>query len=194
MSILLAALIRGFLVQTYSIPSDSMEPTLSVGDQIVVWRPAYTISGPERGDIVVFDGRGTFIPDEEVPTGLAALGSEVGSWFGLTNRNAYVVKRVIGVGGDRITCCTDGGKLVVNGEPLDEPYVQNGDVPSERDFDVTVPEGRLWLMGDHRSDSADSRAHLGDPGGGMLPAGRVVGKVTGIVLPPARFGTVKHGS
>jgi signal peptidase I len=75
----------------------------------------------------------------------------------------------------------------VDGAPLDEPYLHPGDAPSELEFDVLVPDGRLWLMGDHRSDSADSRAHLGDPGGGMVPVSRVVGRVVAVAWPVGRW-------
>lgn len=191
--IVIAVLVRGFLIQMYMIPSGSMEPTLDVGDHIVVYRQSYLTHPPRRGDVVVFDGRGTFYPNRVQPTGLKAVGSEIGSWFGLANRNVYVVKRVIGVGGDHVRCCNAAGKIVVNGHPVAEPYIMPGNAPSASKFNVEVPAGHLWLMGDHRSDSADSRAHLGDPGGGMVPDSQVVGKVVLRIWPPDRFGSVDDG-
>lgn len=193
MCVLVAGLVRGFVVQTYSIPSASMEPTLDVGDRIVVYRQSYLTHPPRRGDVVVFDGRGIFYPDIVEPTGLAAIGSEIGSWFGIAPTKEYVVKRVIGVGGDHVQCCNDAGKILVNQKPVGEPYIMPGNAPSAQRFDVRVPPGHLWLMGDHRSDSADSRAHLGDPGGGMVPDDRVVGKVVLRIWPMSRFGSVGAG-
>jgi signal peptidase I len=101
------------------------------------------------------------------------------------------VKRVIGVGGDRVACCDEAGRVTVNGVPLDEAsYLFPGDSPSDQSFDVIVPAGMLWLMGDHRSNSADSRAHLGDPGGGMVPESRVVGRVMNVLWPLNRISSV----
>jgi signal peptidase I len=134
----------------------------------------------QRGDVVVFDGRGTFAPE---PAGTVASGplgrvaSAVGGFLGVAPSERDFVKRVVGVGGDRVVCCDASGRLTVNGAALAEPYLKGGDSASDVGFDIVVPPGRLWLMGDHRSDSADSRAHLGDPGGGTVPTGRVVGKV-----------------
>jgi signal peptidase I len=156
-------LVRTFVVETYAIPSDSMEPTLKTSDRIIVDKVAP--SHVERGDVVVFDGQA----------------------FG--GATAYV-KRVIGIGGDEVSCCTDQGRLRLNGRPLDEPYVEPGDAPSDLRFDVRVPPGRLWVMGDHRSDSGDSRAHLGDPGGGMVPVGDVIGRAIWRYWPPSEFGAV----
>lgn len=161
-------LVRTFLVAPFSIPSGSMARTLQVGDRIMVDRASYRLHDIHRGDVVVFDGTDTFGGDAD-PTDY--------------------VKRVIGVGGDQVACCDDKGRLTVNGKPLDErPYLYPGDQPSELRFAIEVPDGRLWVMGDHRSDSLDSRAHLGDPGGGTVPVDDVIGRVLGIVWPLARFG------
>jgi signal peptidase I len=98
------------------------------------------------------------------------------------------VKRIIGMPGDHIVCCDRQGRLTVNGTPVQEPYVMPGDKPSELTFDVVVPQGRLWVMGDHRSDSADSRAHLGDPGGGTVRLTDVVGRAAVTYWPLSRIG------
>ena len=111
-------------------------------------------------------------------------------WLGLTGSDTTYVKRVIGLPGDTVVCCDAGGKVTVNGEPLDEPYVFPGDSPSTQNFSTLVPDGRLWLMGDHRSVSADSRSLLGAPGGGLVPLDRVIGRPVQILWPLDRFAPV----
>jgi len=171
-AVLLSAVVRSLWVDVFYIPSASMEPLFSVGDRILVSR----VEGPaRRGDVVVFDGRGSFAPLHSSPL------DDVGYWLGMGRDSTYV-KRVIGEGGDRVVCCTRD-RITVNGQPLPEPYLYPGDTPSRHGFDVTVPAGRLWLMGDHRSVSADSRALLGAPGGGMVRVDRVIGKPVQIIWP-----------
>ncbi|ATH96123.1 signal peptidase I [Dermabacter jinjuensis] len=158
--VLLAVLgVRHFVVTTYHVPSGSMAPTLNAGEYIVVDRTSRGTA--RRGDVVVFDGKG---------------------YFG--GASQYWVKRVIGVGGDRVRCCTDEGQLEVNGRPLEEPYLPDSLTrASAVDFDVAVPEGHMFLLGDSRDHSSDSRNHLGDPGGGMVPVSRTQGRVTRVVWP-----------
>jgi len=155
---------KSFLLQVYSVPSGSMSPTVIPGERIAVEKVSYDFRDPRRGDVVVFDGTGYF----RDPT-----------------PGAHVfVKRVIGVGGDRVTCCTSTGQLTVNGQVIDEQaYVGAPDVPSTMRFDVEVPPDSLWLMGDHRSASADSRVYIGSPGGGMVPVKQVIGRVFSVVWP-----------
>lgn len=170
--VLIGTGIRGFVVQRFTIPSDSMEPTLMVGDTVTVWRPDAITGTIQRGDIVVFDGRGSFI-DQAPPSPV----QKVGSWIGFGDRNVYFVKRVIALGGDRLECCDAQGRLLRNGEPLDEPYAP---LPASKEhFVVEVPAGTMWVMGDNRNDSADSRALLGRPGGGFIPLTRLIGPVIG---------------
>ncbi|MEN3585972.1 signal peptidase I [Streptomyces sp. ZYX-F-203] len=152
--------LSAFVAQPFRIPSGSMEPVLAVGDRVLANKLAYRFDDrPMRGDIVVFDGTGHF-------------------------GDGVYVKRVVGVGGDRVTCCDEEGRLRVNGRSVDEStFLHPGDSASAVDFDVRVPEGRLFLLGDHRSASRDSRDLLGSPGGGMVPADRVIGRADWIVWP-----------
>lgn len=160
--------VRHFVAETYHVPSGSMAPTLESGEYILVDRT--TRGTATRGSVVVFDGEG---------------------YFGGSSR--YWVKRVIGVGGDRVRCCTDDGQLEVNGHPLDEPYLPASlSRASAIDFDVAVPEGRMFLLGDSRNDSSDSRNHLGDPGGGMVPVERTRGHVTRVVWPLTVAREISH--
>ena len=155
-------MVRAFVIGTYVIPSDSMEPTLNATDRILVDKVARR--SVHRGDIVVFDARATFGVD------------------------AAYVKRVIGVAGDEVACCSADGRLTLNGVPMDEPYVAPGEAASATKFDAVVPPGKLWVMGDHRSDSADSRSRLGAPGGGMVPVDDVIGRAVFRYWPRLRFG------
>ncbi|SDJ71030.1 signal peptidase I [Streptomyces indicus] len=159
-------LVSRFVMQPFLIPSGSMEPTLRDGDRVLVNKLAYRFGGePGRGDVVVFDGSG---------------------YFG----NSDYVKRVGGVGGDHIVCCDEDGRIEVNGEPVEETYLHRGDAPSSVPFDVVVPDGTLFLLGDHRSDSSDSRDRLGSPGGGFLPVEQVIGRVEWIGWPVGRWADI----
>jgi signal peptidase I len=192
LALLLALLLRTFVVQSFSIPSDSMSPLLVPGERVLVWRVG---AGEEvrRGDVVVFDGTGTFADAPPDPQGLARVGAALGGLLGFRPGETDFVKRVVGLPGDRVTCCDASGRLMVDGVAVDEPYVAPGDAPSELRFDVEVPAGRLWLMGDHRSDSADSRAHLGSPGGGTIALDDVVGRVVAVTWPLRSAGSVPRG-
>ena len=183
-------LITTFLVKPFSIPSGSMENTLQVGDRVLVNRAVFKVRDIERGDVVVFDGSGSFVPPQVAPDRDPITGALVwvGQSFGLVAPDSTdFIKRVIGTGGDRVTCCDAQGQITVNGAPLVEDYLFPGDAPSLQPFDVKVPDGMLWLMGDHRSASADSRSHMGDPGGGFVPESSVVGRAMTVVWPISRI-------
>lgn len=188
----LALLIKAFLVQAFYIPSESMQDTLQVGDRVLVNRVVYHLRDIERGDVVVFNGLDSFTPEVTVtePTNpvLRLLRSVAGAFGIAPPGEKDFIKRVIGVPGDRVRCCDAEGRVTVNGVALDESeYLYPGDAPSDTPFDVEVPEDRLWVMGDHRSVSADSRAFLGDPGGGSVPADKVIGRAFVVVWPPRDF-------
>ena len=191
-ALLLMVVVRTLLVQSFYIPSGSMQPTLEPGDRILVSKLGGS-SSVHRGDVVVFDGTTTFgRPDGgSAPTGLIArtLGG-VASALSVGGNESDYVKRVVGMPGDHVVCCDQAGHLSINGRSVTEPYLHVGDDPSDLTFDVRVPAGRIWLMGDHRSDSADSRAHLGDPGGGMVRLEDVIGTAKAVYWPLNRVGSV----
>ncbi|MEO7753558.1 MAG: signal peptidase I [Terracoccus sp.] len=187
--VLAVIVVRAFVVTPFSIPSGSMEHTLLVGDRILVTRlgePGDLV----RGDVVVFDGTRAFaLP----PPDAGPLGVVVGAVQGLvgTGRSTDFVKRVIGIPGDHVRCCAPDGRLEVNDTPVSEPYLKPGEEPSLTPFDVILPADRFWVMGDNRGHSADSRAHLGQPGGGMLPGEDIIGKVWVRYWPLDRLGPVE---
>lgn len=156
--------LNAFVAQPFQIPSGSMENGLRIGDRVLVNKLAYRFGAePRRGDVVVFDGTG---------------------YFG----DADYIKRVVGVGGDHVVCCDKEGRIQVNGRSVDESsFLYPGDSPSSVDFDVAVPDGTLFVLGDHRGESSDSRDHLGSPGGGMIPVTEVIGRADWIVWPTAHW-------
>jgi len=182
-------IVRTFIGQIFVIPSGSMEPTLNPGNRVVVQKIGYNASTIQRGDIVVFDGTGSFIGYYQ-PSAL----ERVTDWFGVSHSKRFFVKRVIGLPGDHIQCCDVQGHLLINDKPLDESAILGkGVLASDMSFNVVVPAGHLWMMGDNRMYSADSRAHLGDPGGGFVPESKVVGRVVAVIWPPSQIHTVKPG-
>jgi signal peptidase I len=185
----LTLVVKSFVVQVYKIPSVSMDNTLAVGDRVLVNRLVYHFRPIARGDVIVFSGQDSWGPDAPPGPSDPVLGffQDALSDIGLYSSQTYYIKRVIGLPGDHVACCTDG-KVTVNGVPLEETsYLYPGDSPSAFSFSVVVPAGHLWVMGDHRSDSGDSRYHTEDPGDGAIPIDQVVGRAFMIIWPPSKF-------
>lgn len=187
-ALVISALVRTFLVQAFWVPSGSMEETLMTGDRILAWKPG---GEPGRGDVVVFSDPADWLADPAPVTGWRGQVASVGAFLGLmpSTTGDDLVKRVIGVAGDTVECCSKDGRIIRNGTPIDEPYVYPGDRTDQVDFKVTVPEGRVFVMGDHRSDSADSRFHLEDHDG-TVPVADVVGRAVVIMWPISRWSTL----
>jgi len=192
-ALVLSMLIKTFLVQSFYIPSGSMEDTLLVGDRVLVSKLAPGPLDVHRGDVVVFKDPGGWLQPtgDEEEAGLSRVVTDALTYVGLLPQDSgeHLIKRIIGLPGDTVECCDEQGRVSVNGVPLDEPYLAPGAEPSEMEFSVVVPEGHLWVMGDNRQNSQDSRYKQGDPGGGAIPMDNVVG-VAFVTLWPADRWTV----
>ena len=188
-ALILTILLKAFVVQVFSIPSGSMENTLLPGDRILVNKMVYRLRPIERGDIVVFSGSGSWDPPTQGPgNSFARFWDDVTGLVGIAGPGTDYVKRVIGVPGDHVVCCNALGQVTVNGVALSEKsYIYPGAAPSQIRFNITVPPGRLWVMGDNRADSDDSRYRTGDPGGGTIPESAVVGRAFLIIFPLSRI-------
>jgi signal peptidase I len=188
LGLVVAVVVRLFVAEAFYVPSGSMESTLMKDDRIIAEKVSYIHRGVERGDVIVFADPGGWLPADESkkPNSLRRFGEFVGVLP--HSSQGHLVKRVIGVGGDTVACCDKNGRLTVNGVPIDErSYLNKGAKPSEEPFKVEVPDGELWVMGDNRPLSADSRAHLGSPGGGFVPVGDVVGRACCVIWPSERM-------
>jgi signal peptidase I len=190
--LMLMLLVRGLVVQSFYIPSGSMEPTLQPADRILVNKIGVA-SSLQRGELVVFDGTHSFAglhggTRSDRGSALGSALDTVASTLSIGINESDYVKRVVGLPGDHVVCCDDKGLLTVNDVAVEEPYLYPGDKPSDLTFEVTVPAEGIWVMGDHRSDSADSRAHMGDPGGGMVRLDDVIGRAAMVYWPLDRAG------
>lgn len=198
MAMVLSLVVKTWLIQAFYIPSGSMEDTLLVGDRVVVSKLTPGPLDLARGDVVVFEDPGGWLDAVPLPerTGVGGAIHSVLVFVGLlpSESEDHLIKRVIGLPGDTVSCCEAEGRLVVNGVAIDEPYVSPGDEPSAMRFDITVPDGRVWVMGDHRSDSEDSRFHDPSQSGdeGAVPIDRVTGRAVGVVWPLERFSWLGH--
>ncbi|MEU8681358.1 signal peptidase I [Streptomyces sp. NPDC048611] len=186
----IALVLKTFLVQAFVIPSGSMEQTIKIGDRVLVDKlTPWFGSKPERGDVVVFKDPGGWLKGEQTkpPSDGGAFQpvKDAMTFIGLlpSADEQDLIKRVVAVGGDTVKCCDKQGRVTVNGKPLTEPYVHPGNPPSTLKFSVAVPTGRIFVMGDHRSDSADSRFHLDEPYRGTVSEGNVVGRAVVIAWP-----------
>jgi signal peptidase I len=186
-ALVVSLLIKTFLVQFFYIPSGSMENTLQIKDRVAVNKVPFISKSISRGDVVVFRDPANWLPEivdydtnkfvSKAKSALVAVGV-------LPNpTQQYLVKRVVGVAGDHIVCCTKDGNLTINDVEVIEPYIYAGNKPSEMKFDVVVPEGKIWVMGDHRGASSDSRYHQEDINKGFVPLSRVTGRVVAVIWP-----------
>lgn len=189
-ALVVSTALKTWVVRSFYIPSASMEDTLQVDDRIMVNQLPFV--KPTRGSIIVFDDPGQWLPPDLTNQ---YKPNPILEFVGLAPSDAgkQLIKRVIGVGGDHVECCDAQGRVSVNGKPIDEPYVKPGDSPSEIEFSVDVPPNSYWVMGDNRSNSADSRFHMNADGGPFVPADHVVGTVF-VISWPARHFTWVHAS
>ena len=190
MALALSVLLRTFVFQAFYVPSSSMEETLLINDRIIASKLSYRFGDIHRGDVIVFQDPGGWLPEPLPETGMRARINEVLKFIGVLPQNSGkdLVKRVIGVEGDHIKCCTTQGQLEINGVAVNEnAYAQSG--TDSVAFELTVPAGRVFVMGDNRNHSSDSRAHM-DVAHGTVPVENIVGQVVSLIWPFDRFGRV----
>ncbi|HSP60262.1 MAG TPA: signal peptidase I [Ornithinimicrobium sp.] len=195
-ALVLSLLIKTFLVQAFFIPSGSMEDTLQVGDRVLVTKLAPGPLDVSRGDVVVFKDPGGWLPapGPDTRSPFQRRVADVLTYVGLLPQDSgeHLIKRVIGLPGDTVECCDEQGRVLVNGVPIDEPYLAAGASPSEIDFSVELPADAVWVMGDNRQRSQDSRYQLGAPGGGTVPIADIVGVAFLTVWPVDRWTVLRN--
>jgi len=192
LALLVSLLIKSFLVQFFYIPSGSMENTLQIRDRVAVNRVPFIGNDVSRGDVIVFRDPAGWLPEASSVSGNRVTNAirEGLVIVGVIPNPAkqYLVKRVIGVAGDNVVAKDQ--VLTINGKPTNEPYIFSGNSPSDTDFNITVPEGKVWVMGDHRGASGDSRVHQDDVNNGMVPVEKITGRVIATIWPLSRIGFV----
>jgi signal peptidase I len=195
-ALVVSLFIKTFIVQFFFIPSGSMENTLQIDDRVAVNRLPFISNNIKRGDVVVFRDPDNWLPAADIETAPFVIAKAKAALVAVgvlpNPAKQYLVKRVVGVGGDHVICCTTTGKITVNGQEMVEPYIYAGNVPSDMNFDVTVPKGKLWVMGDHRGASADSRFHQEDINKGFVPLNRVTGRVLAVIWPIKNISLVSN--
>jgi signal peptidase I len=200
-ALLVSFLIKTFLIRSFYIPSGSMENTLQINDRIIVNLLSPGVVPLKNGDVIVFKDPGGWLDNTPTPAATSGLPSAINNalaFIGLTapDSNDHLVKRVIGLPGDHVTCCNALGQVSVNGVPLKEPYVKlpAGTTKAEPfDFDVTVPKGHVWVLGDNRYDSEDSAwHHKNTPGNEFVPIDDVVGRAFVISWPVSHWGSLSN--
>lgn len=196
-ALIVSIVVKTFLLHFFYIPSGSMENTLQVGDRIAVNKFGALFSEIKRGEVAVFADPDNWMGTSSASDESAVLGKIKSGLIivGILPDPAkqYLIKRVIGVGGDNVICCDANGKLQVNGRSIDEPYIYEDDKPSEMKFNVQVPNGFVWVMGDHRAASADSRFHPDSANNGMVPLSKVIGRATFIIWPLSNIALIEKG-
>jgi signal peptidase I len=195
-ALVLSIIVKTFFIQFFYIPSGSMENTLQVNDRVGVNKFGALFSDIKRGEVVVFrDPANWLSPNYDDSSGIRKVIKDSLVFVGVLPdpSKQYLIKRVIGVGGDKVRCCGKDGKIEVNGVSINEPYIYEGDKPSDSEFEVEVPQGFIWVMGDHRGASADSRFHTDDPNKGMVALDKVTGRATFIIWPFSNLGILEKG-
>ena len=196
-ALVVSIIVKTFLIHFFYIPSGSMENTLQVGDRIAVNKLGALFTDIKRGEVVVFGDPDNWLGNsaQSEDSGIGAVVKTGLITVGVLPDPAkqYLIKRVIGVGGDKVVCCDKAGKLQVNGVSITEPYIFAGDKPSDMQFNVEIPKGFIWVMGDHRGASADSRFHPDSANNGMVPLSKVVGRAIFVVWPFTDIGLIPKG-
>ncbi len=195
-ALVLSIIVKTFFIQFFYIPSGSMENTLQVNDRVGVNKLGALFSDIKRGEVVVFrDPANWLSPNYDDTSGFRKVVKDSLVFVGVLPdpSKQYLIKRVIGVGGDKVRCCGKDGKIEVNGMSINEPYIYEGDKASDSEFEVEVPQGFIWVMGDHRGASADSRFHTDDPNKGMVPLDKVTGRAIFIIWPFSNLVILEKG-
>jgi len=196
-ALVVSIIVKTFLIHFFYIPSGSMENTLQVGDRIAVNKFGALFTDIKRGEVVVFGDPDNWLGNsaQSEDSGIGAVVKTGLITVGVLPDPAkqYLIKRVIGVGGDKVVCCDKAGKVQVNGVSITEPYIFAGDKPSDVQFNIEIPKGFIWVMGDHRGASADSRFHPDSANNGMVPLSKVVGRAVFIVWPVSNAGLIPKG-